>query len=194
MKAFLLSNTQWWRSWPIRSTVIFDIADKLILHRNILITLFTLFAAWRELHRLEITVDEFLDKAAALKGNIDVTMAQQRDDDENNENNENDEEDELQELPPIRLAGDIWWNVTRTKRAVCDNTFLKSIPDPDFEEGIFAEEPPRFLIDNAGALAENGKWNQWARYRRIFLKIWLASWVFFRFFAVVLYFSTHART
>ncbi|XP_043286702.1 uncharacterized protein [Venturia canescens] len=78
--------------------------------------------AWRQLHMLEITVEEFMDKAASLKGNIDFRMAQQLTE------QENDEIQELQEPPAIRPL------------------------DPDFEQEIFAEEPPRWLLDNA----ENG--------------------------------------
>ncbi|XP_043269778.1 uncharacterized protein [Venturia canescens] len=68
---------------------------------------------------LEITTDEFLEKAAALKGNIEILIAE-----EQNEQ-EVDEIDELQEPPPIRPS------------------------DPDFEQDIFAEEPPQWLLDNA---------------------------------------------
>lgn len=68
------------------------------------VNLFVFHLAWRELHLLEISVHEFLDKAAALKGNIDVIIAHQRDEQENDE----DHEYELQEPPLVRPSGKIF--------------------------------------------------------------------------------------
>ena len=45
------------------------------------------YTAWRELHMLEITAEEFMEKAAALKGDVDHLI--QQDADENNELNLN---------------------------------------------------------------------------------------------------------
>lgn len=67
------------------------------------IKLCKIYSAWRKLHMLEITVDEFLDKAAALKGNVEVLMAQQQDEHENVDDNDQ----ELEERPPIQAAGRI---------------------------------------------------------------------------------------
>ncbi|XP_043273533.1 uncharacterized protein [Venturia canescens] len=86
-----------------------------------------LIKAWRELHMLEITVNEFIEKAAALKGNIEIIMANHEDMQENDEAHEH----ELQETPSVNPL------------------------DPDFEREIFSEEPPRWLLDNSITFQEN---------------------------------------
>lgn len=72
---------------------------------NILVDLLQFHLAWRELHMLEISVDEFLDKASALKGNIDLIIARQRDAGGNDEA----DEDELQETPVVRPLGNFFF-------------------------------------------------------------------------------------
>ncbi|XP_043282398.1 uncharacterized protein [Venturia canescens] len=86
-----------------------------------------LIKAWRELHMLEITVNEFIEKAVALKGNIEIIMANHEDMQENDEAHEH----ELQETPSVNPL------------------------DPDFEREIFSEEPPRWLLDNSITFQEN---------------------------------------
>ncbi|XP_043281659.1 uncharacterized protein [Venturia canescens] len=76
---------------------------------------------------LEITVNEFIEKAAALKGNIEIIMANHEDMQENDEAHEH----ELQETPSVNPL------------------------DPDFEREIFSEEPPRWLLDNSITFQEN---------------------------------------
>ncbi|XP_043276879.1 uncharacterized protein [Venturia canescens] len=91
-----------------------------------------LIRAWHELRMQQITDDEFLKKAAALKGNVDALIAHHRDDQVHDEALD---EHELQEASQARPLG---LNV-----------------DPDFDDEFFSGEPPHWLRDNAAAFPEN---------------------------------------
>lgn len=86
---------------------------------------------------LEISVDEFMDKAAALKGNVSTLIAQFRDD----QADDRAPDDDLEEAPEARPL---------------QNNLANNNQDPDFEVDAFAEEPPRWLVDNAVAFLGNG--------------------------------------
>ena len=67
---------------------------------DILVKEFTSYLAWRQLHLMEISVDEFMQKAASLKGNVDALIERS--------NSRGGHEHELQDPPVVIPLGNIF--------------------------------------------------------------------------------------
>ena len=115
---------------------------------------------------LQITADEFLEKAAASKGNVQYLIARET-------IGEQDAQDDLEEPPTIVSLGNISYVILLKDITIAFMTITSTIiinhydiisaleHDPDYEAEIFQNDPPNWLLDNGAAtVPENGKFNQ----------------------------------
>ena len=115
---------------------------------------------------LQITADEFLEKAAALKGNVEYLIARETID-------QRDAQDDFEEPPTIVSLGNISYVILLKDITIALIIITSTIiinyygiisaleHDPDYEADIFQNDPPNWLLDNgAPAVPENGNFNQ----------------------------------